>query len=275
MPTSSGGVSSRSLQRRGGVSFLRDPANLPSTVLFRRYRQDKDRAARDALVRRFMPLAHNLARRYGHSAAYQEELTQVASLALVKAVHRFDPDRGSRFPAFAIPTILGELKRHFRDTGWAVHVPRSIQERALAIDQAVDELSDSCGRAPTVEQIADHLKLSCEEVLDGMQAAQAHEALSLDAPRGSNESLDNDATIGDTVGSEDPRFDLIDDDATLASVIQTLPERERRMLRLRFIEEQTQSEIAQQIGVSQMQVSRLLRRSIMQLRERAEATTSA
>jgi RNA polymerase sigma-B factor len=261
--------------RRDGVSCYADgPRHVTSVMLFRRYQRAGDRAAREALVSRFLPLAHSLARRYAQSREPQEDLMQVASLALLKAIDRFDPARGTSFVTFATPTILGELKRYFRDLSWPIHVARDAQERAQAIDRAATSLSNELGRAPTVEEISTHLRLSSEEVLDGLQAMQAYTLLSLDAPRGSDPDEDNDLTIQDVLGAEDDRFELIEEDATVGPALRMLPERERRILHLRFVEDLTQSEIAAQVGVSQMQVSRLLRRSIAQLRAHTGADAS-
>ena len=255
-------------RRDGLVCYPDGPRQVPSTVLFWRAQREHDRSAREALVRRFLPLAQSLARRYAQSREPQEDLMQVASLALLKAIDRFDPDRGSSFVTFAAPTILGELKRYFRDSSWAVHVTRGAQERAQAIDHAATRLMNEHGRAPTVEEIASHLGVTSEEVLDGLQAMQAYAVLSLDAPRGSAESdEESELTIQDALGAEDERFELIEADATLAPAIRSLGERERRILHLRFVEELTQSEIAGRVSVSQIQVSRLLRRSIAQLRD--------
>ncbi|MHB1809297.1 MAG: SigB/SigF/SigG family RNA polymerase sigma factor [Solirubrobacteraceae bacterium] len=228
-----------------------------------------DLAARDELVRRFLPLAHKLARRYSRSSEPYEDLVQVASLGLLKAVERYDPRREASFTSYAIPTITGELKRYFRDAGWSVHVPRGAQERALAIEHASARLTDPRGRPPTVQQLAEDLHLSCEQVLDGLLAARAYEALSLDAPRPGSDD-DDLATVGATIGAEDGRYELIDADASVAEVVHMLSRREREILRLRFIGERTQSQIAAELGVSQMQVSRLLRRSLEKLRALVE-----
>jgi RNA polymerase sigma-B factor len=233
--------------------------------LFVRWRQDGDRAAREELVRRFMPLARGLARRYGNSSEPFEDLLQVASLGLLKAMDRYSVDRGHPFPSFAVPTILGEMRRYFRDSGWAVHVPRGAQERALKVRDAQERLANSGGRAPTVNQLAEYLELDTEEVLDALQAIHAYQTVSLDAPR---PNADDQETVayGDAIGSEDERYELIELDATLTSVLAQIPSRERAIMRMRFVEDLTQTEIAERVGVSQMQVSRLLRRSLDRLR---------
>jgi RNA polymerase sigma-B factor len=251
--------------RRDGAADL--------TSLFRRWQQDGDADARETLTRMFLPLARKLARRYSR-AERNEDLDQVASLALLKAIDRFDPERGSGFPAFATPTILGELKRHFRDTGWFAHVPRGAQERALEVQAAGEELTSRNGRPPTTQQIAGYLGVELEAVLDGLNAAASYDAISLEAPLGSSPSDDN-PTIGETLGDHDDGYELIEASATVAKLISALPDRERQILHLRFIEEKTQSEIAAEVGVSQMQVSRLLRRSIDGLRRQADGGQEA
>ncbi|HEY1688434.1 MAG TPA: SigB/SigF/SigG family RNA polymerase sigma factor [Solirubrobacteraceae bacterium] len=247
-------------------------------LLFKRLRSSEDKATHAAvhaaLVERFLPLAHKLARRYMRSSEPYDDLSQVASLGLLKAIDRFDPDRGTGFSSFAIPTISGELKRYFRDAAWSVHVPRGAQERALAVEETNVHLTSRDGRAPNAQQIADHMHLSVEQVLDGLQAGRAYDTLSLDAPRSSGGGEEDDlATVGATLGREDERFELIDADVTLAAAVHHLPQRERRILHLRFVEDMTQNEIADVVGVSQMQVSRLLRRSIGRLRELADDAT--
>jgi RNA polymerase sigma-B factor len=232
--------------------------------LFRRWQQQSDQDARDALVQRFMPLARNLARRYNRSSEPFEDLMQVASLGLLKALDRFDPDRGHPFPSFAVPTILGEMRRYFRDCGWSLHVPRGDQERALKVRDAQETFANEHGRAPTVNQLAEYLELDTEQVINALQAVQAYDALSLDAPRPGAE--DDAVTYGDAIGQEDGRYELVELDATVVTALEHIPARERLMLHMRFIEDLTQTEIAARVGISQMQVSRLLRRSLDQLR---------
>ena len=234
-----------------------------SQELFERWRQDRDRQARDELIARFLPLARKLARRYTQSSEPYDDLVQVASLGLVKAVERFDPDRGFAFTSFAVPTIVGELKRYFRDTGWAIHVDRGAQERARRINEARQAISARTGRPPRVDELAQYLELSEEEVLDGLQVAEAYGTVSLDAPVAGEE----DASRLDVMGDEDMRLGLVDDQTTIFAAARHLPQREREILFLRFGEDLTQSEIAERVGVSQMQVSRLLRRSLQRLRQ--------
>jgi RNA polymerase sigma-B factor len=237
--------------------------------LFARWQRDGDQAAREALVRRFMPLVRSLARRYGRSSEPFEDLLQVASLGLLKALDRYDADRGHPFPSFAVPTILGEMRRYFRDSGWAVHVPRGAQERALKVRDAQERLANEQGRAPTVNQLSEYLEYDSEDVIDALQAIQAYETLSLDAPR---PGADGDVVAyGDSVGRDDERYELVELDATVSAVLGHIPQREREILRMRFVEDLTQTEIAERVGISQMQVSRLLRRSLEQLRTLAHA----
>ena len=234
-----------------------------SQELFERWRRRQDREARDELIARFLPLARKLARRYVQSSEPYDDLVQVASLGLVKAVERFDPDRGFAFTSFAVPTIVGELKRYFRDTGWAIHVDRGAQERARKINEARQAISARTGRPPRVDELAQYLELSEEEVLDGLQVAEAYGTVSLDAPVAGEE----DASRLDSIGDDDERLGLIDDQTTIFAAAKHLPQREREILYLRFGEDLTQSEIADRVGVSQMQVSRLLRRSLHRLRQ--------
>jgi RNA polymerase sigma-B factor len=224
-------------------------------------------AARDELVSRFLPLASQLARRYNSGSEPLEDLTQVALIGLIKALDRFDLDRDVAFSSYAVPTMLGEIKRYFRDSGWAVHVPRAAQERALALRRSTRELSASLGRSPSVDELAESMRVSQEEVLDAIHAGNAYDTVSLDSQRpGSDGERDSYA---DSIGEEDERLDLAEYSATIASGMRSLQPRDRVVLHLRFAQDMTQSEIASRIGVSQMQVSRLLRRAIGQLREAA------
>jgi RNA polymerase sigma-B factor len=238
--------------------------------LFLRYRHQHDAATREALVRRFLPLAHDVARRYHRLDEPLEDLMQVASLGLVKAIDRFDPERGVAFSTYAVPTMVGELKRHFRDTGWAVHLPRGLNERWLTVERAERELRATLHRSPTVAELAARTELPLEEVLSAMEAGRARGTLSLDLPRPPDDE-DGDSHAGesriDAVGATDDRLGLVDDTVSVADAIHELSPRDREVLGLRFIEEMTQSEIADQIGVSQMQVSRIIRRSLERLNQ--------
>jgi RNA polymerase sigma-B factor len=239
-------------------------ATAGSDALFLRWAQQRDVRARDTLIERFLPLARKLARRYAGSNEPYEDLVQVASLGLVKAVERFDPGRGFAFTSFAVPTIVGELKRYFRDTAWALHVDRGAQERARRISEARREVSSRLGRSPTVPELAVYLESSEEEVLDGLQTAEAYDTVSLDAPRSGDGEAERRL---DTLGGEDDRLGRVEEQTTVFAAAQNLPERERQILYLRFGEDLTQAEIAERVGVSQMQVSRLLRKSVQRLQE--------
>lgn len=238
------------------------------TPLFERWQRHGDSAAREILVERYMPLARSLARRYVRSSEPFDDLLQVASLGLVKALDRFDPSRGYRFAAFAVPTILGELRRYFRDAAWSIHVPRGAQERALQVEEAQEQLISQSGRPPSVLQIAQYLEIEPEEVLASLQVSQAYSTLSLDAPRRTGE--DDQDSYGDTLGDIDERYELVEADVVVSEALRRLPARERQILHLRFVEDLTQSEIAERVGLSQMQISRLLRRSLAQARRYAE-----
>ncbi len=238
------------------------------TELFHRWCHHRDRRARDELVQRFLPLARKLAHRYRGAHEPIEDLFQVASLGLVKAVDRFDMSRGTAFSSFAVPTILGELKRYFRDCGWSVHVPRGAQEQALKVEEAQQTLTTKRGRPPTVPELAQYLELSVQDVLEALETAGAHHAASLDAPHTDEEG--GTGTLGSLFGSEDERYSLVEDGLTITAAARQLPLHERRVLQLRFLEDLTQTQIAERIGVSQMQVSRILRRAVGRLNEFAD-----
>ena len=231
-----------------------------------RYHEQGDATAREELVERFLPLARQLARRYQRQNEPLDDLMQVASMGLVKAIDRFDPARGTAFSTYAVPTILGELKRYFRDSGWAVHVPRGMQERVMKLDQASQELHRKLGRSPSAGELANELGLTSEEVLEAMEAASAYDAISLEEQRGSEQRDSQEPTYADSLGSEEERYELVEYGATIAPTMKALSERERLILHLRFVEDLTQSEIAARIGVSQMHVSRLIRRALARLR---------
>jgi RNA polymerase sigma-B factor len=240
------------------------PRFADSDELFSLWQRHGDRRAREALIERYLPLARKLARRYTPSSEPYDDLVQVASLGLVKAVERFDLERGFAFSSFAVPTIIGELKRHFRDTGWALHVDRTAQERARRVIDAQQRINVNTGRPPTISDLAQYLECSEEDVLDGLQTAEAYDALSLDAPEG---DPDGPSSRLDLLGEDDHRFRLVDVRATISAAAKHLPRREQQILFLRFEEDLTQTEIADRVGVSQMQVSRLLRKSLKRLRQ--------
>jgi RNA polymerase sigma-B factor len=236
--------------------------------LLERYHCAGDADAREQLVERFLPLARQLARRYHHGAEPLDDLVQVASLGLLKAVDRFDPARETAFSSFAVPTILGELKRHFRDKGWSVRVPRDLQELAVKVDRVGDEMSRELGRAPTTSELAERVGAQDEQVLEAREASAAYRAVSLDRPRTDEEG--EGESYAESVGEDDPGYLLAEASATVERLIRALSEREREVLRLRFAEDLTQAEIGARVGVSQMHVSRLIRQSIARLREEAE-----
>ncbi len=236
--------------------------------LFEAYLEDGDLAARERLVARFLPLARQLARRYGAAGEPIDDLIQVASLGLVKAIDRYELDRGTAFSSFAVPTILGELKRYFRDTGWTVRVPRAIQERRMKVNRAIPALIGKLGRSPTTAEIAEHIGASSEDVLEALEAAVAYEPVSLDASADAHD----DETWAQSVGADDPGYDLVEYVATLAPAMKVLPERERLILYLRFVKDMTQSDIAERIGISQMHVSRLIRKALETMRNETSAS---
>jgi RNA polymerase sigma-B factor len=256
--------------------YARPNPNRPlsnESQLLREYAQTGDPALREELVRRFLPLARSLALRYRGSSEDIEDLIQVASLGLVKALDGFDLERGKSFVAYAAPTILGELRRHFRDRVWDVRLPRGLQERTMAVHRTAAELSDELGRSPTVAQIASRLDLDDEEVSEALQAHEARRTLSLEVPR-SKEGADS-ATILETLGKTEAGYDAVE--AQLAAEDAALDERERRVLELRFVEDLNQYEIGRHLGVSQMQVSRIMRGALRKLlvAVRADASDEA
>jgi RNA polymerase sigma-B factor len=236
--------------------------------LLHSYARTRDENAREELVRRFLPFARSLAMRYSGGVEPSDDLVQVASLGLVSALERFDPDRGVPFAAFAGPTILGELRRHFRDRVWTLRVPRGLQERIRAVDDAIAKLSHELERSPTVAEIAAVVEVSEAEVLEAFEAAGARRTISLDQPSAAAEPGE-EAPIIERVGGEDPSFELVEDRATLDATTGVLDETEREVLRLRFGEDLTQSKIAERVGYSQMHVSRILRRTLGKLRDAA------
>jgi RNA polymerase sigma-B factor len=238
--------------------------------LFARYLETRDPAAREALVERFLPLARQLARRYQRADEPLDDLIQVASLGLVKAIDRFDSDRQVAFSSYAVPTILGEIKRHFRDRTWSVRVPRDLQELSLKVDRTVVAMAKQLQRSPTVPELAQKLEVTEEQVLEAMEASGAYRATSLSAPRGD----DPGETLADTFGADEQGYDLAENRATLDRLLQTVTPREREVLRLRFEEDLTQAEIGERIGVSQMQVSRLIRQAVSRLRAAARTGES-
>jgi RNA polymerase sigma-B factor len=242
--------------------------------LFRRFREEHDPQAREELVVRHLPLARKLAGRYARTQEPFEDLYQVACLGLVKAIDRFDPDRGVSFASFAVPTILGELKRHFRDKGWSVHLPRGLQELVLKVQDADSKLGARLGRSPTVTEISQYLECDQELVVEALDGIAAHRAASMDAPIDAGVDMGT-STRHDVLGHDDERFALVEMYASLKAAVRELSEADQEVLALRFDEKLTQREIAGRIGVSQMQVSRMLRRITNEMRETMELDPSA
>jgi RNA polymerase sigma-B factor len=263
------GSSARSTGAASRPPRDRDRERAEERELFERFLRDGDARAREQLVERFLPLARQLARRYQRADEPLDDLVQVASLGLVKAIDRFDADRQVVFSSYAVPTILGELKRHFRDRTWSVRVPRDLQELALRVDRTVTSLSLDLRRAPSVIELAEAVNSSEEQVLEALEAAGAYRAASLDSLR-RFEDEDGGDTLADSLGDEEGGFELAEHRATLEPLLQTISARERTVLALRFHEDLTQAEIGARIGVSQMQVSRLIRRALARLRAAAE-----
>ncbi len=222
------------------------------------------RPLRDELVRMHLPLVEYLARRFRNRGEPFDDLVQVATIGLIKSVDRFDLERGVEFSTYATPTIVGEIKRYFRDKGWAIRVPRRLQELKLALTRATSELSQQHGRSPTVAELAGHLGISEEEVLEGLESANAYSAISLDATDGGD---DEGMSVADSLGVTDEALEGVENRESLKPMLESLPPRERHILLLRFFGNRTQSQIAEEIGISQMHVSRLLARTLAQLRE--------
>lgn len=231
------------------------------------FARERDASLRDELVAAHLGLAEYLARRFANRGEPLDDLVQVASLGLIKAVDRFDPERGVEFSTYATHTIVGELKRHFRDKGWAIRAPRRMQELYLQLGKVVGTLSQELGHSPTIAELAAEVEVSEEEVLEALEAGQAYRSASLDAPVGNEEG----ETLGAHLGEEDVSLADVESRATLSPLLAQLPPRERLILHLRFFEGLTQSEIATRLNISQMHVSRLLARSVSELRSAAEA----
>jgi len=238
-------------------------------ALLRRFALDRDAASREALFERYLPLARSLCRRYRRHAEF-EDLQQVASIGLLKAIERFDPAHGRAFSSFAVPTIVGELKRYFRDLGWMVRVPRDVQELSQQLNTVAEELIGELGRSPTPAELAKRAGVSREETLEALASASAHHPESLNRP-----ALEDGDDMLNVIGAhEDAGFERVEDAAVVEDLLATLPTRERRILKLRFQTELTQAEIGTRLGLSQMQISRLLRRALTSMQEEHTAPTS-
>lgn len=228
-----------------------------------------DPSVRQELIEHYLPLAQNLARRYQRSGQPLEDLVQIASIGLIKAVDGFDSARGASFESYAVPTILGELKRYHRDRGWSVRVPRRLQEHSLALKDAVPRLSQELGRSPTIAEIAAQTDLSEEEVLEALDAQDAYASLSLDAPL---DDAGESSTLADRVATPGDDLETVEEWAEFEPHLRSLPERERRIIVLRFFRDWTQSEIAEELGISQMHVSRLLSQTLRALRDAVQVS---
>jgi RNA polymerase sigma-B factor len=231
--------------------------------LFSRLHDPDDPLDVEVVLRRYLPLARRIAARFRGTGEPFDDLLQVACLGLLKAIRRFDPQRGTMFSSFATPTVLGELRRHFRDTTWFVHVPRELQELALRVDRSARELTISLGHPPTAEALADALGCSVERVVEGRMVLGAHRAISFETPRRGDG--DDEAALIDTLGGEDDGFCGVVERGALDMLLRSVPRREREILRLRYVEDLTQGEIGRRVGVSQMQVSRILRQALGRL----------
>jgi RNA polymerase sigma-B factor len=240
------------------------PGALSTDQLLRRYSRAQDPALLEEIVRRFEPLARSVARRYGSRGEPLEDLTQVAMVGLLKAISRFDPDRGFAFTSYATPTMLGELKRYFRDSGWAVHVPRGVKERALELASRTEELSSRLGRSPSLSELAEAMEATEEQTLEAIEAYHARHATPLE--HGSDEEETGVPQLANVLGAEDERLEQAEYLTMIAKGVETLSDSDRMILYLRFGRDLTQSEIASRIGTSQMQVSRLLRAAIEKIR---------
>ena len=234
-------------------------------ALLRTYHREGDLEARDRALVELMPLVRALANRYSGRGEPLEDLVQVGSLGLIKAVDRFDVDRGVEFSSYAVPTIVGEIRRHFRDKAWAMHVPRRLKELSVRLSRVLDDLTSELGRSPTIAELAQAAGAEEEEVIDALDSAHAYSTRSLSSP-----FEDGEDTLAEKLGIEDTGFEEVEEGSLIAAGLDALDERERRIVELRFFEEMTQSQIAVEVGISQMHVSRLLRRALMIMHGRLE-----
>jgi RNA polymerase sigma-B factor len=234
-------------------------------VLLRRYHEEGDVSAREQLIERYMSLVRSLARRYSYRGEQLDDLVQIGAIGLIKAIDRFDVNRGVELTTYATPNIIGEIKRHFRDRGWSVRVPRGLQELNIKLSRLLEELTVQLGRSPTIAELAKASGTSEEEVLEALESGRAYSSLSLSTGSGGNEEGELDPL--ESLGTEEHQYEVSEDRAVLEPGFRVLDERERKILHLRFFEGLTQSQIAQQVGISQMHVSRLIRRSLEKIRE--------
>jgi RNA polymerase sigma-B factor len=242
--------------------------------LLRRYHEQGDLEARERLIEQYLPLVRSLARRYSYRGEQLEDLVQVGCIGLIKAIDRFDVDRGVELTTYATPNIIGEIKRHFRDKGWSVRVPRGLQELNVRLSHLVEDLTVQLERSPTIAELAKAAGVQEEEVLEALESGQAYATLSLSAPTGGGEE-GSDLDPLESLGELEHEYEVSEDRAVLAPGLRVLDERERRILHLRFFEGLTQSQIAQQVGISQMHVSRLIRRALDKIRDEIAVEDSA
>ncbi|MBA3735970.1 MAG: SigB/SigF/SigG family RNA polymerase sigma factor [Actinobacteria bacterium] len=240
--------------------------NESDKVLLRRYHENGDLQAREQLIEQYMSLVRSLARRYSYRGEQLEDLVQIGAIGLIKAIDRFDLDRGVELTTYATPNIIGEIKRHFRDKGWAVRVPRGLQELNVQLSRIVEQLTVQLGRSPTISELAKAASVEEEEVLEALESGRAYSSLSLSTGSGGQDDGE-DLDPLESIGTEEHQYDVSEDRAVLAPGFRVLDERERTILHLRFFEGLTQSQIAQQVGISQMHVSRLIRRSLEKIRD--------
>ena len=243
-------------------------------VLLRRYHEQGDLAAREQLIEQYMSLVRSLARRYSYRGEQLEDLVQIGAIGLIKAIDRFDVNRGVELTTYATPNIIGEIKRHFRDRGWSVRVPRGLQELNLQLSRLIEELTVQHGRSPTIPELAKAASVTDEEVLEALESGRAYTSLSLSAGSGGHDE-DGELDPLESLGTVEHQYEVSEDRAVLAPGFRVLDERERQILHLRFFEGLTQSQIAQQVGISQMHVSRLIRRSLEKIRDEIAAEQSA
>ncbi len=234
-------------------------------ILLRRYHEDGDLQAREQLIEQYMSLVRSLARRYSYRGEQLEDLVQIGAIGLIKAIDRFELDRGVELTTYATPNIIGEIKRHFRDKGWSVRVPRGLQELNVKLSRLVEQLTVQFSRSPTIPELAKAAGVEEEEVLEALESGRAYTSLSLSVRGGGGD--DDDLDLLESLGTEEHQYEVSEDRAVLAPGFKVLDERERKILQLRFFEGLTQSQIAQQVGISQMHVSRLIRRSLEKIRE--------
>jgi RNA polymerase sigma-B factor len=243
-------------------------------ALLRRYHEQGDLAAREQLIEQYMSLVRSLARRYSYRGEQLEDLVQIGAIGLIKAIDRFDVNRGVELTTYATPNIIGEIKRHFRDRGWSVRVPRGLQELNIQLSRLIEELTVQNGRSPTIPELAKAASVTDEEVLEALESGRAYSSLSLSAGSGGHDD-DGELDPLESLGTEEHQYEVSEDRAVLAPGFRVLDQRERTILHLRFFEGLTQSQIAQQVGISQMHVSRLIRRSLEKIRDEIAAEQSA